>query len=60
MHMDFNNEKKWCTHCNEYVRYLMSVDHSFCAQCGNKVRIFSDADSQRFSTDLEKKKFKAS
>jgi hypothetical protein len=58
--MDFNNEKKWCPRCNAYVRYLMSVDHSFCAHCGTKVRLFSDEDSQRFNTSMERKKFKAS
>ena len=58
--MDFYNEKKWCSQCNAYVRYMMSVDHSFCAQCGGKVRLFNETDSERFSTDMEKKKYKAS
>jgi rRNA maturation endonuclease Nob1 len=58
--MDFNTEKKWCAQCNTYVRYLMSVDHSYCAQCGGRVRLFSEDDSRRFNTAMEKKKFKAS
>ena len=41
---DFYGERKWCEHCKEYVRFLMSVDHSYCIQCSKKVRIFSRED----------------
>ena len=46
--IDFYNEKKWCESCQEYVRFLMSVDHSYCVQCGSLVRLFSKEDMQRF------------
>ena len=56
---DYYKETKWCEHCNDYVHYLMSVNGSFCVVCGNPVRLFSKEDSQRFSEDVEKKKWKA-
>ena len=59
-HRDFYQEKKWCVTCNDYVRYLMSVNQSYCAKCGTQVRLFSKEDAQRFSADLEKRKWRAS
>ena len=61
--MDRNNyydETKWCETCQNYVRYLMSMDSSYCASCGRKVRLFSKKDAKDFSSTLEKKKWKAS
>lgn len=46
---DFYNDLKWCDDCSSYVRYLMSMEHSYCAQCGTKVRLFNDEDWQAFS-----------
>ncbi len=57
---DFYHEKKWCAQCNDYVRYLMSVNHSYCISCGAPVRMFSKEDQRRFSADLEKRKWKVS
>lgn len=57
---DFYAETKWCPRCQDYVRYLMSVDYSYCVQCGSKVRLFSDEDAQRFSANLERRKWKVS
>ena len=45
-HIDYYSEKKWCGQCSRYVRYLMSVQHSFCADCGGKVGLFSKEDWQ--------------
>jgi rRNA maturation endonuclease Nob1 len=56
--LDFDNEKKWCDKCNAYQRYLMSVNHSFCAECGGKVRLFSKADAEVFSEDLLKRRWR--
>lgn len=57
---DYYAEKKWCENCRTYVRYLMSVDHSFCAECGRQVRLFSREDARRFSETMERQKWKAS
>lgn len=57
---DFYNETKWCESCSEYVRYIMSVNHSYCTKCGGHVRLFSKEDSERFSEQVQKRKWKAS
>jgi len=57
---DYYQEKKWCDTCNAYVRYLMSVNHSYCVACGTQVRLFSAGDCEQFASDLEKRKWKAS
>ena len=57
---DFYQEKKWCSECQGYVRYLMSVNHSFCVDCGTQVSLFNKEDAAQFSDSLEKRKWKAS
>ena len=57
---DFYQEKKWCATCNDYVRYLMSVNQSFCIHCGHAVKLFNKEDLARFKVDLEKRKWKVS
>ena len=57
---DFYQEKKWCTTCNDYVRYLMSVNQSFCIHCSTPVKLFNKEDLARFKTDLERRKWKVS
>jgi len=59
-HQDFYREKKWCGRCNGYVRYLMSVNHSYCVECGTQVKLFNKEDALRFSTTLEKRKWRVS
>jgi rRNA maturation endonuclease Nob1 len=53
---DFYNEQKWCEHCKSYVPYLMSVDRSYCARCGNEVTLFNKADWQAFHDGVEGQK----
>ena len=55
---DFDNDRKWCENCNAYQRYLMSVNYSFCVECGSKVRLFSKADAQTFGEDLLKRRWR--
>ena len=57
---DFYNELKWCPSCDAYVRYMMSVNHSYCSDCGSHVRLFSKQDSVEFSEQVQKRKWKAS
>ena len=53
---DFQNDRKWCSACDGYVSYLMSIDKSFCAQCGAEVRLFSEEDWIAFSEKMEARK----
>lgn len=57
---DFQNEQKWCEHCQGYVRYLMSINHSFCVECGHKVSLFAPKDREQFSEDVKKHRWQAS
>ena len=48
----YYNAKKYCPSCRDYVRYLQSIDSSFCVECGSKVRLFSTADKKAFLDSL--------
>jgi len=50
---DFYSDRKYCDHCDEYVSYLMSVDSSFCVQCGGRVHLFSKSDWETFNEGLQ-------
>ena len=50
---DFYQDKKYCPRCHDYVRYLQSLDSSFCVECGAKVRLFSAADKRAFLKSLK-------
>lgn len=54
--IDYYSDKKWCPCCQNYVAYLMSVDSSFCVQCGGEVRLFSKEDWDSFHSGLQTKK----
>ncbi len=56
---DFYTETKWCESCRTYVHFVMSVNHSFCVQCGGKVRLFNKNDSQQFEAEVQKRRWKA-
>jgi hypothetical protein len=49
---NFYNETKWCDSCGKYVHYLLSLDHSFCVECGGKVRLYSETDWQQLNEEL--------
>ena len=53
---DFFKDSKYCPRCHDYVRYLQSLDASFCIDCGGKVRLFSAADKRAFLRDLQQAK----
>ena len=55
-HIDYYSERKYCTHCEKYVPYLMSVDKSFCAECGGEVRLFSECDWRQFNESMAARK----
>lgn len=58
--IEFYREMKWCDACQQQVRFLMSVNHSFCVQCGGKVRMFSREESLRFAETVQRHKWQAS
>jgi hypothetical protein len=45
---DFQNEKKYCPHCADYVCFLQSLNDSYCVECGSKVQLFSSDDKKAF------------
>ncbi len=51
---DFQNEKKYCPHCAEYVCFLQSLSDSYCVDCGSKVRLFSSDDKKAFLRAVKK------
>jgi hypothetical protein len=53
---DYYRDRKFCSHCNDYVPFLMSVDHSYCVNCGNEVRLFSKEDWSAFNRTMEERK----
>lgn len=57
---DYYQEKKWCEACDDYVRYLMSVDHSYCIDCGGRVKLFNHKDKEHFSETIQRHKWQAS
>lgn len=57
---EFYNEQKWCEHCKEYVRFMMSVNFSYCVDCGNRVRLFSRRDTKDFHDTVQRHKWQAS
>jgi len=50
---DYYSDRKFCSHCNDYVSYLMSIDHSYCVGCGNEVRLFSKDDWTAFNESIQ-------
>ena len=55
---DFYSDRKYCDSCQQYVNYLMSVDASFCVECGGEVHLFSKADWKNFNENLQARRSK--
>ncbi|MGD2016783.1 MAG: hypothetical protein PVJ89_01590 [Planctomycetota bacterium] len=53
---DFQNDRKWCPACDVYVSYLMSIEKSYCVQCGGEVRLFNEEDWLAFSEKMDARK----
>lgn len=54
--LDFYSDKKWCPACADYVPYLMSIENSYCVECGAEVRLFSQDDWRSFSAGIASRK----
>lgn len=50
---DFYSDRKYCDQCDDYVSYLMSVETSYCVQCGAQVHLFSESDWESFNQSLQ-------
>lgn len=50
-HIDYYAEKKYCKKCDKYVRFLMSIHHSYCIDCGSIVYLFSNKDKKKILKD---------
>ncbi len=53
---DFYSDRKYCDACNKYVSYLMSIDTSYCVECGGEVHLFSKDDWQNFNETLSERR----
>ena len=53
---NFERDKKWCPKCEDYRRYMMSVNHSFCTDCGTQMRLFSKKDQERFTEEVQRRR----
>lgn len=56
MQNNFFKDTKYCPRCHDYVRYLQSLESSFCVDCGGKVKLFSSADKRAFLRSLKEEK----
>jgi predicted amidophosphoribosyltransferase len=55
----FYRETKWCGSCSAQVRYIASVDHSYCVQCGGKVRLFAPEQRQALAEAAKLHRYQA-
>ena len=55
-HIDYYSDRKFCPSCSKYVTYLMSIEHSYCVECGGQVRLFSNEDWEEFHDSLNAKR----
>lgn len=53
---DFYSDLKYCTTCLKYVSYMMSMDHSYCCECGQRVKLFSNEDWSNFHDSIARAK----
>ena len=52
MTSDYDNDRRFCPECTEYVRYLRSPEACYCAQCAGRTRLFSESDHRNFQRSL--------
>ncbi len=53
---DYYTDLKFCAKCDKYVPYLMGVEHSYCTECGGRVRLFSQQDWDAFTENLARQR----
>lgn len=52
----FHNETKYCPCCDTHVRFLASIEFSYCVECGGEVRLFSKDEWQAVQQILADRK----
>lgn len=52
----FYDDHKFCPACEDYVAYLISMDDSYCVNCGGIVRLFSEDDWVDFNESLKSRR----
>lgn len=53
---NYYDDRKFCPECEDYVAYLISMEHSYCVTCGGIVRLFSDQDWDTFNESLKQRR----
>ncbi|MFN0242716.1 MAG: hypothetical protein ACKVWV_07465 [Planctomycetota bacterium] len=53
---DYYTDLKYCAKCEKYVSYLAGMEHSYCTDCGTRVRLFSENDWTAFNDSLARQK----
>jgi hypothetical protein len=56
---EFYRETKWCEHCQAQVRYLASVNQSYCIDCGNRVRLFRKDEQTKVLEAAQRHRYQA-
>jgi hypothetical protein len=56
----YYEETKWCGACDREVRFLMSVNHSFCIHCGGTVTMFRREAGSAFGERVQRHRRQAS
>ena len=54
--LDYYSDRKFCPQCETYVSYLQSMEQSYCVQCGQQVRLFSEEDWTAFHASLKERR----
>jgi hypothetical protein len=56
----YYDETKWCGACDREVRFLMSVNHRFCFDCGNTLTMFRRETGSAFGERVQRHRWQAS
>lgn len=48
----FDDDRRYCAACTDYVRFLQSPSASYCTDCGGVVTIFSPEDMESLQSSL--------
>jgi hypothetical protein len=52
--IDFYIDRKYCSSCDRYVRYLRSHRHSFCIHCDRKVEVLSRTEMNQLRREVDR------
>jgi len=50
---DYDDDRRFCPRCGEYVRYLRSPRSSWCVECAGRTKLFSETDRLAFNRSLQ-------